>query len=219
MAEEAKKLKIRAHSYDEHLALKQQRIVSLCGVCDDLKKDIGGKGLMKDENGRYLLTLEIGCGHGHWLTAYAEKTPNMLCIGMDIITKRIDKANAKKEKRGLGNLYFYKAEFSEIIEAFKEKEFLLKNVVILFPDPWPKKRHFKNRLMNDFTLETLAKRSADETTLYFRTDHLGYFDWTEDIFRNSALWVQNDETKWLFEQETFFQEMMDSYNSLSAKLR
>ena len=41
------------------------------------------------------LTLEIGCGHGHWLTAYSEGKPDDPCIGIDLITKRIDKATVK----------------------------------------------------------------------------------------------------------------------------
>ena len=52
--------------------------------------------------------LEIGCGHGHWLTEYSLSNQQLLCVGIDLITKRITKSTAKKEKRNLDNLFFYK---------------------------------------------------------------------------------------------------------------
>ena len=54
-----------------------------------------------DSNARQKLriNLEIGCGHGHWLTNHAFQNPNEIFVGIDLISKRIEKAQAKVTKR------------------------------------------------------------------------------------------------------------------------
>ena len=56
------------------------------------------------------INLEIGCGHGHWLTSFAQYQPNSLYVGIDLRTKRIEKAKSKARKRILNNILFLKAE-------------------------------------------------------------------------------------------------------------
>ena len=51
-----------------------------------------------ENNGNTSFNFEIGCGHGHWLTSYAKKKPSHNFVGIDLISKRIEKANAKVEK-------------------------------------------------------------------------------------------------------------------------
>ena len=70
------------------------------------------------QDGSTLFDLEIGCGHGHWLTNYAMANINITSVGIDLITKRVSKATAKKEKRNLSNLFFYKAEAVEFVSSF-----------------------------------------------------------------------------------------------------
>ncbi|HAZ66064.1 MAG TPA: tRNA (guanosine(46)-N7)-methyltransferase TrmB, partial [Opitutae bacterium] len=59
------------------------------------------------------ITLEIGCGHGHWLTAYGAEHANEKCVGIDLLNDRLKKSEAKRAKRGLTNVHFMKAEASE----------------------------------------------------------------------------------------------------------
>ena len=105
-----------------------------------------------ENNGNTSFNFEIGCGHGHWLTSYAKK-PSHNFVGIDLISKRIEKANAKVEKRNLYNVCFCKAEANEFLEFC---DYELSNTFIMYPDPWPKKRHFKRRLVQLSFLELLA---------------------------------------------------------------
>ena len=66
------------------------------------------------------INLEIGCGHGHWLTSYAQEQPNSIYVGIDLRTKRIDKAKSKAKKRKLNNVLFMKAEAAEFISALND---------------------------------------------------------------------------------------------------
>ena len=99
-------------------------------------------------------SLEIGCGHGHWLTSLAEKEPFQYFIGIDLITKRIQKAVTKSQKRNLLNISFLKADAIEFISAIND-DMKLRNIYIMFPDPWPKARHHKRRLVKSEFLKLL----------------------------------------------------------------
>ena len=161
------------------------------------------------------ITLEIGCGHGHYLTAYAQAHPESLCLGIDIVTKRIRKACQKRDKRGLGNLHFLKAEVREFFMACPDN-LKLERVFILFPDPWPKKRHIKNRIIQDQLLTQIATHACPETLLHFRTDHSANFAWGHERIDKHRQWKVRDEAPWPFESPSFFQDLLGSRFSLSA---
>lgn len=162
------------------------------------------------------LTLELGCGHGHYLTAYAEANPAEECLGLDLVTRRVEKANSKAEKRKLANVRFLKAEASEFLSVCPDS-IKFTRVFMLFPDPWPKKRHFKNRMVQNGFLTELAKRCPADAKFFFRTDHADYFEWTRDHLQAHTDWEIDGQTPWPFEQGSFFQDMMDSWQSLVAK--
>lgn len=161
------------------------------------------------------ITLELGCGHGHYLTAYAQAFPEESCLGVDLVTKRIAKATAKAEKRGLERLRFIKAEARELLEALPEHVSVAK-IFMLFPDPWPKKRHHKNRMVQPNFLADLAQRSTPEARFFYRTDHAGYFEWTREILTEHLDWEITEEP-WPFEERSFFQDLMDDWQSLVAR--
>ena len=163
------------------------------------------------------LTLEIGCGHGHWLTAYSESNPNEPCIGIDLITKRIEKSNRKRERLDLPYLFFFKTEAKEFLENLPDS-LILKRTVLLFPDPWPKKRHHKRRLIQRPFLDLLAARSVLNAELCFRTDHQDYFSWAVDQVNCIDSWRIDYKATWPFEHETFFQNILPEYQNFIAKL-
>lgn len=164
------------------------------------------------------LTLEIGCGHGHFLAAYAAAFPQENCIGIDLITKRIERALRKRDLAALRNLDFFKADAEEFFEALPHKVTLDK-LFLLFLDPWPKKRHHKNRLIQTEMLDRLSARAHAGTRLHFRTDHAEYFDWSRELVDAHPQWTRLPDAPWPFERETYFQSILpDAYQSLIAEL-
>ncbi len=165
--------------------------------------------------GRSQLTLEIGCGHGHFLTAYAEAHPNEFCVGIDLIADRLQRAERKTTRAGRTNVAWVQAEAGLLVEALP-RDCLLTRILVLFPDPWPKRRHWKNRLIQAAFLDALAARTASGAQLCFRTDHAPYFSYALDAIRSHAMWRIDDAAAWPFELATVFQSRADSYQSLIA---
>lgn len=162
------------------------------------------------------ILLEAGCGHGHWLTAYAGQHPDTVCVGLDILGERIEKARAKALRADLQQVHFIKAELLECLQCLPDGV-RLQTIVFLFPDPWPKKRHFRRRMIQMESLSALAQRATEDAILYFRSDDDNYVDWTRELLVAHPDWQLDPDLPWLFEQETVFQRKMERYQSLCAR--
>ena len=161
------------------------------------------------------ILFEAGCGHGHWLTDYAEANPGMICAGIDLISWRIRKGNEKKAKRGLQNLHFYKAELSEFLGALPVG-IRFDRTVLLFPDPWPKAKHHRRRMVQPSFLDEVARRTDRGGEFCFRSDDRPYFDWTVEHLSEHPEWEIDESAQWPYESETYFQSLMDEYHSVVA---
>jgi len=160
---------------------------------------------------------EIGCGHGHFLTAYAHAHPNSLCVGIDIMGDRIDRALRKRHRARLSNLHFLHADARLFLEAIPAGV-SLGGIFILFPDPWPKLRHHKHRILKADFLAQTARHATPETRLYFRTDFTPYFHDAQSIVTSHDAW-ETAADSWPFEFSTVFQERAAHHDSLVARLR
>jgi tRNA (guanine-N7-)-methyltransferase len=164
------------------------------------------------------LVWEIGSGHGHFLVAYAAAHPEDLCIGIDIASERIGRANRKRERACLQNLHFVRANADDFLAAMPKKARLIA-IFILFPDPWPKRRHNKNRIMKPEFLAAAAAVAAKGAGLYFRTDHEPYFREAAGAVRTHPDWEESDADAWPFDEPTVFQKRAECYFSLVATRR
>lgn len=162
------------------------------------------------------ILFEAGCGHGHWLTSYADQNTEQVCVGIDLIAGRIRKAIQKGDKRGLSNLHFFKAELTEFMEVLPEN-IRFDRTILLFPDPWPKAKHHRRRMVQYAFLDTLADRTESGGYFCFRSDDIPYYEWTVEHLETHPKWEIAPSATWPHETETYFQNMMGSYQSLIAK--
>jgi tRNA (guanine-N7-)-methyltransferase len=160
---------------------------------------------------------EIGSGHGHFLTEYARQHPDQTCIGIDIIGDRVLRANRKKERARLKHLHFLLAEAALFMDALPDHA-TISLVFILFPDPWPKTRHHKHRILQHAFLDSLSRRMSGGAPLFFRTDYRPYFEDARATLQANVQWEVMD-APWPFEHETVFQQRAAVHYSLSARLR
>lgn len=195
------------------------RTAQFLAMMEDRRRDLR-------ERQTYLLshqstfTWEIGCGHGHFFTAYAQAHPNEVCIGVDIVSERIERAIRKRDRAKLPNLHFIHAEARLFLETLPANA-TFSRLFVLFPDPWPKLRHHKHRIMQPDFLSAAAKRAGEGTRLYFRTDFTPYYEDTKAVLDSHVDWAlvaPNTET-WPFEYETVFQSRATSHHSIIASLR
>lgn len=190
---------------DSYLAILEQRRSVLR---EELKEALG--------SGREFIC-EIGCGHGHFLTAFAAAHPDRICIGVDLVQERIERARRKCDRARLSNLHFLRTEARLFFDTLPSRA-RVSMLFILFPDPWPKLRHHKHRIIQPDFLDTVAARATPGCRLYFRTDFLPYFVAAAATIRDHADWRMVDEP-WLFEYATVFQQRAESHASLVGALR
>jgi len=123
------------------------------------------------------LALEIGCGTGHFVLQQAIRQPQTNFIAIDIYNKGCLKTCAKIDNAGRDNVRVLRVEARWLLARGLPPE-SLSAVYINCPDPWPKKRHRRRRLVNHDFLETLAHYLKPGADLYFSTD---FDDYAEDV--------------------------------------
>ena len=191
-------------SYARELEKQKQRKAMLKAECADALKNADR------------ILFEAGCGHGHWLTNYATQNPQLNCVGIDLIAGRIQKAIQKRDKRGLNNLHFFKAELTEFLEVLPE-HVRFDMTVLLFPDPWPKAKHRRRRMVQHAFLDVVADHTDPGGFFCFRSDDVPYYEWTVKHLETHPEWEIDSTAVWPHETETYFQGMMDSYRSVIAR--
>ena len=119
--------------------------------------------------------LEIGFGSGEHLAWQAERRPEVGFLGAEFFVNGIAALLREVRDRNLANLRIFQGDGRDLLAALPEAS--LDRVFILFPDPWPKARHNKRRLLGDETLERLAAVMKDGVELRLATDDMGYLRW------------------------------------------
>lgn len=118
-------------------------------------------------------TLEIGFGMGDALLELASAHPERDFIGVEVYPPGIGRFLLRLEQRGLGNVRVICADAVQVLDRHLPAG-SLSQLLVLFPDPWPKKRHHKRRLINDAFLALAARVLAPGGQLHIATDWADY---------------------------------------------
>lgn len=125
--------------------------------------------------------LEIGFGDGDFLIEMAERNPEKNYLGIEIKTKRFKTALNKSRDFKYDNLRFMHMNASIAVEEiFTSDSFSL--VYINFPDPWPKDRHHKHRIVNKDFLNSLSRIMKNGGVLEIASDHRDYISQCFEVF-------------------------------------
>ena len=127
------------------------------------------------------LVVEIGSGNGHFLIEYAKKSSIHNFIGTELLFGRAKKFHSKIEKQSLKNIVVFKGDARRFVWEFLYRE-SVEEFIILFPDPWPKKRHHKHRLLNAAFINMLQTRLTPQGLTSIATDYREYRDWILNEF-------------------------------------
>src|SRR3990167_9012102 len=140
--------------------------------------------------------LEIGFGGGEHMAAQAARAPDGLILGAEPFLYGVASAVRHIDEQGLTNVRLQDGDVRELIARLPDA--CLARVFILFPDPWPKARHHKRRLVQPDTVAELARLLRPGGRLRFASDVAHYVDWAlEAISANPAFaWTAERPDDW-----------------------
>lgn len=121
------------------------------------------------------LWLEIGFGGGEHLAYQAEQNPGVHIIGCEPYVNGIAGLLGHIEERGLTNIRIWQQDARLLIDQLPDTS--IERVFILYPDPWPKARHHKRRLVSEVLLDNLARIMVPGAQLRLATDDADYCTW------------------------------------------
>ena len=119
--------------------------------------------------------LDVGCGRGRFMIEAAQALPDRNFIGIDVSYKSLRLARERIEKRGLPNA---KAACIDADSFLRDRAApgCFAAAYVLFPDPWPKTRHHKRRVVSPAFASALRRALAEDGSLDVATDLADYFD-------------------------------------------
>jgi len=119
--------------------------------------------------------LEIGFGGGEHLADQAERHPEIGLIGCEVFENGTAKLLARIKRRRIENIRIFTDDGRVLIAALPPAS--IDRVFILFPDPWPKRRHEGRRIVSRTTLDALARVMTDGAELRLATDDPDLLSW------------------------------------------
>ena len=140
------------------------------------------------------LKLEIGFGMGNFLIEMAAKEPDSNFIGIDFYHKGIRKIMTRIKNLQLKNIRIVYGDIRNKLSILCQ-DGELETVYINFPDPWPKKRHIKRRLIKPEFINQLAQKLDLEGTAYLATDSESYAYEMLDYFNSETLFQNLDDNQ------------------------
>ena len=140
--------------------------------------------------------LEIGFGGAEHLLHEAEAAPDVGFIGVEPFLAGLAKGVAGVDRLGLTNVRFYDDDATVLLDAMAPGT--LARVDLLYPDPWPKVRHWKRRFVSDRNLARIARALQPAAPFRFASDIDTYVAWTLEHVRRSAdfEWTAERSTDW-----------------------
>ena len=127
------------------------------------------------------LEIELGCGDASFLVDYAQRHPERNFIGIERLLGRLRKLDRKGRRVGLTNLRGVRIESSYFLEYLLPPR-SASVLHVYFPDPWPKKKHHKHRLINPHFADTAHNALPPGGVVYLRTDDRDYFEQMTGVF-------------------------------------
>jgi len=136
--------------------------------------------------------LEIGFGGGEHLAAQAARNPDLLVIGVEPFLNGVASALRHVDEAGLANVRIVQGDARDIVSRLPDAS--LSRVFILFPDPWPKTRHHKRRIMQPDFITDLGRAARAGARLGFATDWRDYAAWTLERMAGRTDWAWTAES-------------------------
>jgi tRNA (guanine-N7-)-methyltransferase len=147
--------------------------------------------------------LEIGFGGGEHLVAEAQKCPETGFIGCEPYVNGMAKILAQIEAHNIGNVRLFAGDAADLLGWLPPRS--LTRIDLIHPDPWPKKRHWKRRFVQDATVTAMARLLKEGGEFRFVSDIDTYCAWT------LAHLLRSPDFRWLAERADDWRRPWDGY--------
>lgn len=127
------------------------------------------------------MEVELGCGDGSFLVRWAELNRGRNFLGIERLLGRLRKVDRKGRRLGLVNLRLMRIEASYFLNHLLPAS-SIDALHLYFPDPWPKRKHRKNRLVNEEFATALTRVLKADGVVHLRTDDQDYFEQMRSVF-------------------------------------
>lgn len=140
--------------------------------------------------------LEIGFGGGEHLAAQAQAHPDVTLLGVEPFTGGVAKLLGLIEDRALANVRIFDDDARLLVAALPDAA--VERCFVLFPDPWPKKRHWKRRILQSAFVRDLARVLVQGGELRIATDHVDHLRWVLAVMldREDFAWLAERASDW-----------------------
>lgn len=165
------------------------------------------------------LEVDLGCGDGSFLMEMARHYPERDFLGVERLLGRVRKVCKKITRQHLENARVLRLESKYVVEWLLPEE-SVSRLHLLCPDPWPKVRHHRRRLVQVAFLEAVKRSLAPGGEFLFMTDHEEYFQWAEEQVAEFAGFERLEWTEdSFFYPKTDFQQLWESEGKSMWRLR
>jgi tRNA (guanine-N7-)-methyltransferase len=165
------------------------------------------------------LEIDLGCGDGRFLLEMAARYPDRDFLGVERLLGRVRKVCKNIGKRGLENARVLRLE-SRYTAEWLLPPACVSRLHLLCPDPWPKLRHHRRRLIQEEFLQSIWDLLEPGGEFLFKTDHPEYFDWANE---KVAAFGKFERLDWpedaFFYPKTDFQLLWESQGKSLQRLR
>ena len=124
------------------------------------------------------LEVDLGCGDGTFLVAMAVRHPERNYVGTERLFGRVRNTCRKAKRAGVANLRLLRIESAYVVKHLLSPG-TVSRFYVMFPDPWPKRRHWPRRLVRREFLDAAAKALTPGGELCIKTDDADYFEYIE----------------------------------------
>lgn len=150
------------------------------------------------------LEVELGCGDASFLVEYARRHPDRNFIGVERLLGRLEKLDRKGRRADLQNARGVRIESSYFLQYLLPPH-ATTALHIYFPDPWPKKKHRRHRLINERFPALAEKVLVPSGVVYLRTDDKDYFEQMTEVFGAAKQFTKIETPSSLAEITTDFE--------------
>jgi tRNA (guanine-N7-)-methyltransferase len=126
------------------------------------------------------VVLEIGSGTGISTLAMAQAEPHLDVVAVEVYRRGLAQLLSAIDREGVTNIRLVRGDGVDVLEHMFGPDSLT-GVRVFFPDPWPKARHHKRRLLQPATVALIADRLRPGGVLHAATDHVGYAEQIAEV--------------------------------------